>query len=390
MPIPLAQITETGITAPTYAEVLAYLQGEFRRIYGADIYIEPDSQDGQQIAVFAQAIHDTNSMAVAVFNAYSPSTAQGAGLSANVKLNGLARRIASFSTVDLRIIGQAGATIVSGVVRDADGNRWVLPTSVVVPPAGEITVTATAAAPGALRAPAGTVTTIATPTQGWQSVTNPLAATPGAPVESDADLRRRQAVSTMIPSRSILEGLVGAVAELPGVTRYRAYENDGGAPDANGQPGNTIALVVQGGDTTAIAQTIALKKGPGSGTHGTTVVDVVDSFGITRAVRFFRPAVVPIRVALNLTALPGYTAAIQAKVVQSITDYLNAQPIGLPVYWMRLLVPANLFGAAESRTFEINSLTVARGANPLAAADVAIAFNEAMSGQISDVSITVV
>ncbi|WP_457832781.1 baseplate J/gp47 family protein, partial [Staphylococcus aureus] len=79
---------------------------------------------------------------------------------------------------------------------------------------------------GAVSAPAGTITTINTPTRGWQSVTNPADAVPGAEVESDAALRSRQKISTAIPSLTVFEGIVGAVAGVSGVTRYRGYEND--------------------------------------------------------------------------------------------------------------------------------------------------------------------
>ncbi|MGC8170052.1 baseplate J/gp47 family protein, partial [Salmonella enterica] len=77
-----------------------------------------------------------------------------------------------------------------------NNNIWNLPASVTIPPSGLITVTATCAAIGAVSAPAGTITTINTPTRGWQSVTNPADAVPGAEVESDAALRSRQKIST--------------------------------------------------------------------------------------------------------------------------------------------------------------------------------------------------
>ena len=71
-------IDATGITAPSYADVLAFIQAKYQAIYGADIYLGNDSQDGQFLGVIAQAISDANSVAVAVYNAFSPATAQGA------------------------------------------------------------------------------------------------------------------------------------------------------------------------------------------------------------------------------------------------------------------------------------------------------------------------
>src|SRR5690348_1507892 len=136
-------ISSTGISAPSYADILSFLQSKYQGIYGADVYLGSDSQDGQFLAVIAQAINDANSAAIAIYNSFSPATAQGAALSSNVKINGLARNVASYSTVDLLITGQAGTTITNGVVTDAANNRWSLPASVVIPSGGQVTVTAT-------------------------------------------------------------------------------------------------------------------------------------------------------------------------------------------------------------------------------------------------------
>ena len=174
-------IDAAGIRAPSYGEVLQYFKDQYRNIYGADTYLEADSQDGQLLAVFAMAIHDANTAAVQVYNAFSPATASGAALSSNVKINGLARGVATRSSVDLRIVGQGGTTISGGVALDGDRVQWELPASVTIPPAGEITVTALCRKVGAVAAAPGSITRIGTPTLGWQSVTNPAAAIRRAP-----------------------------------------------------------------------------------------------------------------------------------------------------------------------------------------------------------------
>lgn len=383
-------IDATGIHKPDYADVLADLQAAYRGIYGADIYIEPDSQDGQLLAIFAAALNDANAMAVAVYNAFSPQTAQGVGLSTVVKINGIKRAVASYSTVDVTLTGQAGTTIAGGIVADASGNQWALPASVTIPSGGAVTATATARTIGAVLAPANTVTQIVTPTRGWQSVTNPSAATAGSPVETDSALRQRQAVSTAIPSLTVLEGIIGAVASVPGVVRYRAYENDSDVTDANGITSHSISLVVDGGDSTLIAQEIAAKKAPGSGTYGTTSVTVTDAYGIPHAVKFFRPTTQTIKVNISLTAMAGYTTAVEAQIKQAVTDYVNGLRIGESVEWAEVFVPANLALAGGSKTYKITAMTIAKGAGAPGTADIAIAFNEAATAALSDISITVV
>src|SRR5688572_6254967 len=100
--MPLATLAATiaadGISAPTYEQILASLQESMRTVFGPDIYIEADSQDGQFLAILAQMIHDGNQADIATFNAFSPTYAQGIGLSSVVKINGIRRRASSFST----------------------------------------------------------------------------------------------------------------------------------------------------------------------------------------------------------------------------------------------------------------------------------------------------
>lgn len=124
---------------------------------------------------------------------------------------------------------------------------------------GRAVVTATAQKAGAITALPGDVSQIATPTRGWQSVTNPEAATAGKPVETDAELRQRQALSVALPSRTVMEGLIGAIANITGVTRYKGYDNDTSETDINGVPAHAVSMVVDGGDAEEIARIIAIK-----------------------------------------------------------------------------------------------------------------------------------
>ncbi|WP_180257527.1 baseplate J/gp47 family protein, partial [Enterobacter hormaechei] len=184
-----ATVTAEGISAPDYQTILDTLTSYFQQIYGSDAYLEPDSKDGQMVALVALAIHDANNTAISVYNCFSPATGYGAALTSNVKINGIARRGATNSTVDLLLTGTAGTSITNGTVKDTNNVIWRLPASVTIGVDGTVTVTATCSNSGAVAALAGTITTINTPTRGWASVTNPAAATVGAPAETDAGLR---------------------------------------------------------------------------------------------------------------------------------------------------------------------------------------------------------
>ncbi len=385
-----ATVTASGISAPDYQTILNTLTGYFQQIYGDDVYLDPDSKDGQMVAIYARGIHDANNSAIAVYNSFSPATAQGRGLASNVKINGIAVTPASRSTADVRIVGQVGTPITNGTVRDSNGISWSLPASVVIGIDGTVTVTATCQIDGAVVAPAGSITEIGTPTRGWQSVTNPAAATAGRKVETDAELRQRQAKSVAIPSLTVLDGIMGAVATLDGVERYRGYENDTSVTDANGLPPHSISLVVAGGDVAAIAKTIATKKTPGGGTYGTTTISVTDKYGIVHPISFFRPTSVDIYARVEIKALQGYTSAVGEEIRTAVAAYINEIEIGDPVYLTRLFLPANLNGSADSATFDITDLQIGTSPGSLAPANVVIGFNAVAACAPANVEVVVI
>lgn len=383
-------LSSAGISAPSYADILDYLKTQYRLIYGADIYLESDSQDGQFLAIVASAINDTNSAAIAVYNSFSPARAVGTSLSSNVKLNGLQRLVPTNSTANLSITGVAGTAIVNGIVQDAAKNNWALPATVNIPNTGQVTVTATCATAGAITAAPGVINTIITPQLGWQAASNPNAAVAGAPVESDAALRLRQAVSVAQPAQSPLVAVVGAVAAVAGVTRYTAYENPTSIVDANGLPAHSIALVTEGGAAASIATAIANKKTVGAATYGTTSQTVVDQYGIPRTINFFAVAAQRIKVDISLHPINGYTATIGAKIQAAIAAYINSIAIGQSLFITRLYSPANLVGDVDGLTYEITALGASIFPAATAPADVAIAFNQVAHCDLVDVVITLV
>lgn len=376
-------VDETGLHVPEYAEIKDTLVNAWRGIFGDDIYVEPDSQDGQLIAVFALALLDTYSALEDVYLGFSPSTASGEGLSRVVKINGIRRQPGSRSTVDVRIVGQPGTAIDHGVVRSTSGDRWDLPAAVVIPVSGEVTVTATAQAEGAVAALAGEVSEIATPTRGWQSVTNAAPAVLGAETESDAALRLRQTYSVAIPSRTIFEGVIGAVLDLPEVLKVRGYENDSDGADDNGIPAHSICIVAQGGSASDIAHAIWLKKTPGCGTYGSTTEVVIDSNGVSSQIRFSRPVEKKLRVTVSITPEAGYVAPTAEEIKAAIVKYVTTLQIGQDVSISR--VTAVVISVAS--TFDIGSITMGIAAAPQASENVVIAYNELATCRIDDIEV---
>lgn len=386
-----ATVTASGISAPDYQTILSTITQYFQQIYGTDAYLDPDSKDGQMVALVALAVHDANNTAIQVYTSFSPSTAMTDALTRNVKINGITRKAATNSTVDLTLTGTAGTTIINGTVKDANNIIWNLPASVTIDVGGSVTVTATCATSGAVAAVVGSITKINTPTRGWTAVSNATSATVGTAFEMDAALRVRQGQSVALPSLTPFEAVDGAIANVTGVTRHKLYENDTGSVDSNGIPAHSIAAIVEGGDVAVIAQTIRGKKGQGVGTFGTTTEQVPDKYGNPHYISFSRPSNVPIYVAISLKVFTGFTTQVGEQIKQAIADYINSLTIGDDVLLSRIYSPANLgvVSGGNSRYYDINSLQIGKDTDSVAAANIVIDYNESASCSTSNIALTV-
>ena len=386
---PVFSVTENGIQAPSYAEILEYFQSQARNIFGQDVNIDADTQDGQLIAIFALALSDVNAQAIATYNQFNPNTAVGVGLDSAVKTNGITRHTATNSTVDLVLIGQAGTVITNGVATDDNENRWLLPEQVVIPVSGEITVTATAEEVGAIEASPNTITQIGTPTLGWQSVNNPTQATVGVAVETDAELRQRQSRSTELPSVSLWEGIIGSLLNLPGVIRVSGVKNDEDDPSPEGVPGHTIAMIVDGGEVDEIGETIFLKKGEGVGTYGSVQTTYIDTYGFPNVIKFSRPTIVNAYITLTITPSSTYISTVANEIKQRIAGYINGLSIGESVNIARVLSSAvkDCTTGVDDR-FDVTAITMGEASGSQTAASIPIEWNEAAYCDVDNITVT--
>ena len=380
------------------------MQNDYYAIYGSDAVLTADSTDGQWLSIQAQAFFDMGQICVAVYNSFSPATAQGAALSSVVKINGIARKIPTASTATVTIVGVAGTIITGGIVGDNQslGTQWVLPASVTIPSGGSITETATCTALGASSAAPATLVNILTPTAGWQSVTNAAAATLGAPTESDAALRLRQTTSTSLSALTPLDAIWAAVADTAGVGRTIVYQNNTGSADTDGRPAHSVTVVAEGGDMDLIAAAIASKKGPGPTTYGTTSRTVIDAKGVAEVINYYQLTAVPLTLTINVKALTGYLSTTGDLVKASVAAFINTLAIGETSYVNRLYAPANLRGDEAltatgysqasletlTNTYNVTSILQSR-TGPPAASDVTMAFYEAASCVVASITVVV-
>lgn len=384
-------IDETGMHIPSYSDIRDDLINTAKAIYGADLYLGNDSQDYQFISALADKINDTNLIALSVYNNRSPVTAIGSALDGVVKLNGISRDAATYSTATVLLTGTAGAVITNGVVSTEAGTKWSLPASVTLNISGEAATTATSQIPGPIVADVGSIINIDTPTLGWTSVTNPTAAVLGSDTETNAQLRARQAVSTSLPALTVIESTKGAIAAVPAVTRYKVYENFTSATDSDGIPSHSIACIVENGSDADVAQAIFNKKGPGCGTHGDVATNIIDIYGTVTPIKFFRPTYVDVDAVITVKALNGYTTAVTQAVKDKLAEFLNSLDIGNDISY------SSCYGAAlqanaslASPTFSVTGLTIGKHGMSQSTTDIVTTFKEVARGNTNYVTVNVV
>lgn len=392
-------INETGFHIPTYADIEGYLVALAQSCWGVDIYLDSTTDDFKWIAGVSKIINDTNQGALMAYNARSPVNAVGVGLDSIVSLNGLKRNAPTNSLATLTIGGTPFTVINNGIAADVSGNKWDLPSTVVIGSGGTVTVTATCETPGAISATAGQISIIYTPTLGWTSVVNPGAAIVGQPLEKDSALRARQGVSVAAPSQTIVDGIKGAVSDLPTVLTCQVYENDttglltsiGGANNPGGFPPKSITVVVDGGDGQSIADAIAIRKTPGCYSNGDQIYNYTDPFGVNNTIRFYRPINETIVVTLTIHALNGYTNTIGASAKQAIANYINTLAAGQSCILSQLEYAAvSINTNPQNPYFSVVSVLAAISPNVPGTADINLNFNQKAVTAIDASNITLV
>jgi uncharacterized phage protein gp47/JayE len=326
----------------------------------------------------------------AAFQSFSPTYAQGIGLSSVVKINGLQREVPTNSTAVGTVTGVVGTVINNGIVMDSNGNLWDLPASVTIPLSGTLSLTVTAEVAGNITALIGGINIINTPQLGWQSFINTAAASVGNPVETDAQLKVRQTQSTSIAAVGIKTSLYSNIANLPGVSRLFIYENDTDVTDGNGVAANSFDCIVEGGDVQSIVNAIGLLKPPGIKTDGGTSGTYTDVYGLPSTIHFDELTQVPICFAITIKALPGYVSTTATAAMDALAAFVNGLAIGEDVYASQAAAVASLGGIPGiGQSFYIVHFYLDITAVPVASSNITIAFNAAATADVADMTWTV-
>lgn len=305
-------VTSTGLQIPTIEELNEVSIAELRAAIDPALASGPDTVIGMMTGIDSSHEREAWEAVQAAWAAINPDNAEGTALEAVCAITGTTRNPATKSyfkgTRRLSVTLQDLATITAGVTKFAytpnPSVRFValdtFQNTTGITQAFLIRAEAETAGP--IEAPAGTVTTIATPTVGLDSVTNPFDAVIGADTETDEALRQRrerelrQGASCTLPALvSDLYAYTDESGDHP-IIGVVVLENTSDFTDANGLPAHSFEAVIWDGVAAAvpnidIATIIDADRPIGIKTHGATMVTDASLSATTKFSRSVQRAV---------------------------------------------------------------------------------------------------
>lgn len=289
-------IDANGLQVATRDELITNYTANYELLYGPDINLDPDTPDGQEMNINAQAVLDLEDLVVQVYNMFDPDLAIGKVLDQRVAINGIQRQAGTFTVTNLTVVTNQALNLygldqtVQQVFTYSDnaGNAWNLIATQLGVAAGTNIFQFQSAVPGAVLTVPNTINVPVTIVLGVVSVNNPTTYTTlGINEETDAALRIRRQKSVSLSSQGYLAGLLAALENISGVTSAFVYENDTDTTDGDGIPSHSIWVIVAGsGSNAAIAQAIYSKRNAGCGMKGSQTFNILQADGTIFTVRW--------------------------------------------------------------------------------------------------------
>lgn len=323
-------VVPEGFRRKTLQEIKDELEQDQRASISPKINTSPTSPHGQLNATFARELALAWEALEACHDQLDPDKAEGEGLAALAKLTGTARPVATFSEVTATVNLTIGTVLTPdaqfATVEDEPDNRWTPKLPYTATATGNVDLKFRSEFRGTKVANSGTLTVIATPLSGWNSITNADDAVPGREVAEDPEFREvreadvNRAGSTT--TKAIATDLRNLVVDgAKPIVAANVLENDTDIAGINGLPPHTLEPVIHDSPDVpndVIAQTIWDCKAGGIPTVGSEFgLAVIDDNGTTKQVPFSRATIRDVYLEYDLTTTTGYVGdtAFKAAVV---------------------------------------------------------------------------
>lgn len=327
-------LTAAGLEVSTATEITAYLNTGLQGIYGTGINTDSNSPDGQLIGILTQLNIDLRELLLSINSGFDPDQAQGVILDQRVAINNITREGGTYTIQPISITVNATVTLAGldanfnsptatgYTVQDGAGNQFILENTITLT-SGTTVCNFRAALIGNVSVPINTITNPVTIVPGVTVVNNPSAAvTVGQNEETDAQLRVRRQQSPAINTTGFLPGLQGKLLNLSGVTEAVVYQNNTESTDGNGTPRNTIWVIVAGGSSADIGNTI-YNTINGAGMRGAVTDAIITPSGAVFTAKWDVPIAETLYIKFNIQPTVSGSSFNAAAIAASLAGMLS-------------------------------------------------------------------
>ena len=373
----MSGLTPSGWLAATGAAILALVEQDELASIDPALNLSPVQPLGQLNGVFTATPTNIWAIVGQIYAAMDPDIASGVQLDNLCALTGCVRKAATKTLVTCNANLDAGTYNAGTLVANVAGfpQFTFVNRDAIVSPGGLVSgVVWISTQTGPIAANTSTLTVITNPVSGWNSITNPVAGTVGADVESDAALRLRRATLLVASGGCTVDSLRTALLQVENVIQAHVLDNNSLVTDGNGQPAKSIQPVVWDNSlasNAAIAQAIWNAKPAGILTYGTTTATATDSQGQAHGVQFTRIAgpngILRIYVAIQIAALVKTFPSNGVSLVQNAIAALTQTPSddGYVILPGVSLFPGQFWNAALTVTGVTDILSLTFDGNPV-------------------------
>ena len=262
------RISDTGVHTPSVEEAISDAIATLQAIFGDDLELNPQTPQLQLAGAQAISDIDYGESLNALYNAISPDRATGGQLDDYGAVLNINRRQATHSRLDATLTGTPGTSIPAGSrARTADGDEFKTDSDTVLTSTG-VTVSMTAVNSGKTEVAAGALNQIVNVIDGWETVTNPEAATVGRDAETDASYRATYLRRTARVAVGPVDAVRAALDEA-GADQQRVVENNDSDPATVQQfhlKPHALLVVAQEGTAADLTRAIEAHRGMGTPT----------------------------------------------------------------------------------------------------------------------------
>lgn len=330
---------ERGLQIPETDKILAFVQEEFKKVFGNDINLDPSSPQGQLITSLAAIISTKNTELLKLANQFNPLTAQGAFQDALGKIYFLDRKVAQPTIVLCECKGLIGTVIpANAIVESADGVRFYSSGERVIDETQNILVEFICERSGEIQVSPHSVNRIITVVPGWDTVDNPNAGVTGRLQETQGEFERRRYASVAKNSHGTVAAIYGSLADIDGVIDLVVLENRTNEPVTLAGvtiDGHSVYISIFGGKDEDIARVIYHKIDCGCGTTGNVnVTHIAKDFGNAVYVyQINRPAELPVYINVKIKKTKSTPATVVDDIKKAVLANFNGtdSPSGVRV-----------------------------------------------------------